>query len=118
MNGREKLIDIIAEHAGGLGCDCSCDGRHCCENCQMLADDILDAGFVRLPKIGDTLYWASPTLEPIGIKVARISYCDYGDHQSIYVQSDSGYGGVVGGNVFFTIKEAKHFYETAEALCD
>lgn len=39
---REKLIQIIESHAGGLGCECSCArGYERCENCELLADDIL-----------------------------------------------------------------------------
>ena len=39
---REKLIQIIESHAGGLGCEYSCArGYERCENCEFLADDIL-----------------------------------------------------------------------------
>ncbi len=41
---REELIRIIESHAHGIGCEISCSrGHEHCENCEMLADDILGA---------------------------------------------------------------------------
>ena len=121
MNGqetRELLHEIVKSHAAGLGCENHCTrGRtdDQCENCQLLVDDILDTGFVRLPKIGDTVYLATPAHKyPQMIKIAQIRYCDYGSRKSIYVEDEMGYGGCVGANVYMTLNEAKCVTEGLE----
>ncbi len=39
----KDILKIILDHSHGLGCPCKCDAETMqCENCEFLADDILE----------------------------------------------------------------------------